>query len=373
MKWFLSVIVLLLFFVTQVAGCSDFLLITDNPDVVLSGRTLDWFEKEGVGGSFMVEVRDQQWESLSSIHPINPGISWKNRYGFVGIESSFPQASGFPESKMPQYVEALNEEGLSAGFLTFVESEYPKSTKRSEKALLYMDLVSYLAGNFRSVSEVKQGLQEVEIWCPPELSGTDPTHLIVHDADGKTLIAEWVRNETGQTVMNIYDGPDVDNRGGVLTNDPSYPDQVNNLASYENATPENLFAGLPGGPAPEDRFVRLTKLNQFNILPKSDTDTLHNYVMQTFHLLHAVDVIIGEDPVLVSDNGNSTKVQIYTVFSLVRDHINRVYYVTSYKNQNIGMIDLKKLDFISESYEKTSDQNPYPEEPYDFTLSFIKE
>jgi len=219
---------------------------------------------------------------------------------------------------------------------------------------------------------VKQGLEEVEIWCPTELSGADPTHLIVHDVNGKTLIAEWVRNKTGQTVMNIYDGPDVDNRGGVLTNDPSYPDQVKNLASYENTTPENLFDGLPGGPAPRDRFVRLTKLNQYNILPKSDIDTLHNYVMQTFHLLHAVDVIIGEDPVLVFDNGNSTEVQIYTMFTLVRDHINRVYYVTSYKNQNIGMIDLKKLDFISGSYEKTSNQNPYPEGPYDFTPSFTR-
>jgi len=378
MKILLSVLVLLSVLLTPVAGCSDFLLKTDNPEVILSGRTIDWFEKEGVKGSFMVEVRNQQWESISSINPVNPGFSWKNRYGFVGVESSFPQVSGFPESKKPQYVETLNEEGLSAAFLTLVESEYLVTTNRSEKSLLYLDLVSYLAGNFRTVHEVKQGLQEVEIWCPPELSGKDPLHLIVHDADGKTLIAEWVKNETGDIVMNIYDGPDVDTRGGVLTNDPSYPNQVSNLASYDNETPQNLFSGLPGGPAPADRFVRLTKLNQFNLPIKSGTDTIHNSVLQVFHLLNSVDVVTGEDPAAILESGAESneiffhEVQLFTQFSLVRDHKNRIYYVKTYMNQNIGKIDLKKLDFISGSYQKISDDSPYPEEPYDFTSSFTR-
>jgi len=101
---------LLFLVVTPVAGCSDFLLKTDSPGIVISGRTIDWFEKEGVKGSFMVEIRDQQWRSLASVYPRKDGIAWKNRYGFVGVESNYPQIAGFPESRMPQYVETLNEE-----------------------------------------------------------------------------------------------------------------------------------------------------------------------------------------------------------------------------------------------------------------------
>ena len=367
---FTLVFVLLFILTTPVAGCSDFLLKTDSPGNVISGRTIDWFEMEGVKGSFMVEIRDQQWVSLSSINPRKPGIAWKNRYGFVGVESNFPQVAGLPESSMPQYVETLNEEGLSAAFLTLMDSDYPATVIRPERALLYMDVVSYLAGNFQTVEEVKQGLHEVEIWCPPELAGKDPLHLIVHDAGGRTLIVEWVKNGTGETVMNTYDGPDVDSLGGVLTNDPTYPYQVENLASHANATPQNSFAGLPGGPSPADRFVRLTKLNQYNVPIGSGNDTNHTSMVQAFHLLNTVEVVNGEDPIVVLQNGTWNEVQFHTQFSLVRDHTNRVYYVKTLTNQNIGKIDLKKLDFVSGCYHKLSEESPYPDEAYDFTGSF---
>ncbi|HOB58904.1 MAG TPA: linear amide C-N hydrolase [Methanoregulaceae archaeon] len=364
--------ILLFMVMTPVAGCSDFLLKTDSPGIVISGRTIDWFEKEGVKGSFMVEIRDQQWRSLSSVHPQKDGISWKNRYGFVGVESNYPQIAGFPESRMPQYVETLNEEGLSAAYLTLMDSQYPATVTNPDKALLHMDVVSYVAGNFRTVEEVKNGLQEVEIWCPPELAGKDPLHLVVHDAAGRTLIVEWVKNETGGTVMNTYDGPDVDRRGGVLTNDPAYPYQLENLASYSNETPENSFAGLPGGPSPTDRFVRLTKLNQYNVPIKSGTDTNRTSMVQAFHLLNTVAVVNGADPIVVLQDGTWSEVQFYTQFSLVRDHTNRVYYVKTLTNQNIGMIDLKKLDFVSGHYRKLSEESPYPDKAYDFTGSFSR-
>ncbi len=363
------VFVLLFILAPPVAGCSDFLLKTDSPGDVISGRTIDWFEMEGVKGSFMVEIRDQQWMSLSSLDPRKPGIAWENRYGFVGVESNFPQVAGLPESSMPQYVETLNEEGLSAAFLTLMDSDYPATVIRPDRAMLYMDVVSYLAGNFRTVEEVKHGLQGVEIWCPPELAGKDPLHLIVHDAGGRTLIVEWVKNGAGETVMNMYDGPDIDSRGGVLTNDPTYPYQVENLASYANATPQNSFAGLPGGPSPADRFVRLTKLNQYNVPIRSGNDTS---MVQAFHLLNAVEVVNGEDPIVILQNGTWNEVQFHTQFSLVRDHTNRVYYVKTLTNQNIGKIDLKKLDFASGSYHKLSEESPYPDEAYDFTGSFSR-
>ena len=74
-----ALIVILSLMVIPALGCSDFLLNTNDTGTVISGRTIDWFEKEGVKGSFMVEIRDQQWASVSSIMAEKPGLSWKNR------------------------------------------------------------------------------------------------------------------------------------------------------------------------------------------------------------------------------------------------------------------------------------------------------
>jgi choloylglycine hydrolase len=370
LRYILVLTVLLSFMIIPVLGCSDFLLNTSNPGEVISGRTIDWFEKEGVKGSFMVEIRGRQWTSISSIRPEQPGLSWKNRYGFVGIESSYPQVVGLPASARPQYVETLNEEGLSAAYLTLLGADYPPSVTNPEKALLYMDVVSWVAGNFRTVDEVKAGLREAGVWCPPELAGKDPLHLVVHDAQGKTLIVEWVKNETGVPVMNFYDGESVDGRGGVLTNDPPYPLQVDNLARYDNSTPENSFTGLPGGPSPQDRFVRLTKLNKANVPLDTRNDNPMAPIVQAFHLLNSVEVIHGEDPVQLLDGGETKTIQLFTQFSLVRDHAGKIYYVKTQANQNIGKIDLKKLDFAKGSYRKLSEASPYPDTAFDFTGSF---
>ena len=131
---------------------------------------------------------------------------------------------------------------------------YPATVIRPDKALLYMDVVSYLAGNFRTVEEVKKACRKSRSGAPRNWPERIPSTWSCMTLRGRTLIVEWVKNGTGETVMNMYDGPDVDSRGGILTNDPTYPYQVENLASHANETPQNSFAGLPGGPSPADRF-----------------------------------------------------------------------------------------------------------------------
>jgi hypothetical protein len=93
-------------------------------------------------------------------------------------------------------------------------------------------------------------------------------------------------------------------------------------------------------------------------------------MVQAFHLLNAVEVVNGEDPIVVLQNGTWSEVQFHTQFSLVRDHTNRIYYLKTLTNQNIGKIDLKKLDFASGCYHKLSEESPYPDEAYDFSGSF---
>lgn len=124
--------------------------------------------------------------------------------------------------------------------------------------------------------------------------------------------------------------------------------------------------------SPADRFVRLTKLNQYNVPIGPGDDMNRTSVVQAFHLLNTVEVVNGADPIVVPQNGTLSEMQFHTQFSLVRDHANRVYYVKTLTNQNIGMIDLKRLDFVSGRYRRLSEESPYPDGAYDFTGTFDK-
>ncbi len=106
------------------------------------------------------------------------------------------------------------------------------------------------------------------------------------------MIVEWVKGENNIAVMNVYDGEDVDSHYGVMTNSPPYPAQLKNLKNYKKCTPENDFEGLPGGVSMSDRFIRLSKLNEYNQnIPYEMGD-----ISQAFHLLNSVDVAFGTEP-----------------------------------------------------------------------------
>lgn len=86
-----------------------------------------------------------------------------------------------------------------------------------------------------------------------------PVHLSIRDASGISAVIEF---ENG--LVQIYE-----NAGNVLTNEPSYPDQLLNAKKYDNilpATTEGLLTGIPGGSDSKDRFARayiyLRSLNQ---------------------------------------------------------------------------------------------------------------
>jgi choloylglycine hydrolase len=164
------------------------------------------------------------------------------------------------------------------------------------------------------------------------------------------MIVEWGKNEAGEAVMNIYDGEMVDDINGVMTNDPVYPVQRENLARYNNSTVNNYFYGIPGSIYSGDRFVRLAIFNQNNAPIDVATDTEIGVVSQAFSLLHTVEVVSGLQWLAAPAEGESKTLPDYTLVVVVRDHGNKKYYFKTAENQNLGRIDLNTLDFVSGAY-----------------------
>lgn len=292
-----------------------------------------------------MEAKGQHHTSFSSLDPIEDGLSWNNTYGFVGVANFAGIMEEYNEGNL-YYLDVLNDAGLSASLLWLNEAQFPHNVSDPKKGLLYLDLPGWIGGTCKTVEEVKAGLSTVEIWSPEGLDSTYPLHLCVHDANKKSMIVEWVKDENNMTVMNIYDGDEVDGNSGVMTNSPEYPAQLANLEKYRDCTPENHFEGIPGGPSMPDRFVRLSKFNEYNRrIPYEMGD-----ISQAFHLLNAVDVAYGNEP-STFEVGNVATIpgEDYTYLTLVRDHTNRSYYFRSWRDQSIRKIDLSKLDLEKET------------------------
>jgi choloylglycine hydrolase len=186
--------------------CSN-LLLTGGPgsNIVTSARTMD-FEFD-LQSKFVLVPRNQSWHSDEPAGA-KPGVSWINRFGFVGvniIEMDHVFADG------------INEQGLSAALLWLHEANYP-AYPATGGGLSLNDVASYLLGQFATAEEAKYALQNLTIWAPPalELKNHVPTmHLMVMDAQGDSFVVEWTKGR-----QRIYDAISLKQYQTVLTNSP---------------------------------------------------------------------------------------------------------------------------------------------------------
>jgi len=174
----------------------------------------------------------------------------------------------------------------------------------------------------------------VEIWGYPIISVLAPLHMIVRDARGNSLIVEWIG---GQQL--IYDGPYVDDVG-VLTNDPSYPEQVSELANYSEITPENGLLGIPGDATYQSRFIRIAKMREFAHIKRGPFPL--DALQVAAHLINNADVVYGTNREHFGEQGS---IDDYSGPTLIRDHRNRVLYFKGHNNQSYRKIDLNHIQF----------------------------
>jgi choloylglycine hydrolase len=316
-------------------ACTAF-RVTASDGAVLYARTMEF----GVDmkSNLMIIPRGHKFTGVTASGKAE-GMEWTTKYASVGANSG----------NQPIYTDGMNEKGLAGGALYFPGfAEYAEvGPADSGAAMASWQLLAWILGNFATVDEVKAALPQVKvnkaIW--PDWGMTPPAHFIIHDAGGRSLVVEYVRG--GQ--LTIYDNP-----LGVLTNAPSFDWHMTNVRNYIglkafNQHPVEMsgvkftsigqgsgMLGLPGDGTPPSRFIQAVAYSQ-SMIPAKTADEAVKYA---FHTLNKFDISYGASRGV--DDGKT--VVEWTQFSAVSDLKNRRYYVRTFDNNQIYMVDLKEED-----------------------------
>ena len=329
---FITVILLTVCAFTQSLFCCTDFLISAQDETVVNGRSLEF--GTNLGGTLVVHPRGESRHSTSPDK--KKGLSWTSKYGYIGAVTT----------DQDFLTDGMNEKGLSFGGLWLLETAYQDIPKgQSHRALLLNDVGDWILGSFATVEEVKENLGKVLVWAEPipEIGGIPPLHLSLHDAEGKSLVVEFIQGK-----QKIYF-----NHVQVLTNSPTFPWHLTNLRNYINlralnAGPVNMegmvlgqtgqgsgLLGIPGDWTPPSRFVRIANFKSFATLPK---DALEGVTLAA-HLLNTVDIPYGD----IVENKEKKSID-YTQWVVIKDLTHRIFYYRTYEDLNIQYIDINKVN-----------------------------
>ena len=234
------------------------------------------------------------------------------------------------------YFDAVSSRGLAGAALNFAGfAHYGKAVRGKINIPSHRVLTRVLAG-CSTVKEASRLLREINIThedFSAELKAT-PLHFAFADKHG-SIVAE--QTEQG---MQVYDNP-VD----VLTNAPTFPQQLLNLSNYMQISasqPQNNMCssvqlsqycrglggfGLPGDNSSQSRFVRGVFTLKNALAGENDRERL----AQFFHIAGAVSQVKGCNRL---DNGE----QVYTVYTSCYDLEGGICYYTTYDDPSIRQV-----------------------------------
>jgi choloylglycine hydrolase len=209
------------------AACS--MILWDNALNTYVGRGEDW--PDDAPTDLWVLPRGQKRGGLTEVNP----YEWRSRYGSVVVVMNGQQS-----------MSGLNEAGLAAHVLwlsgTGVAPRDPEVPGMSMSAWM-----QWYVDSFATVEEAVTATRSLPFqlrMAMNDIGTRSEFHIAVEDKDGDSAIFEMIGGE-----MQIYH----DRRYVVMTNEPSYDKQLQQLAQYVG------FGGdrpLPGGSDPSDRLVR---------------------------------------------------------------------------------------------------------------------
>jgi choloylglycine hydrolase len=221
--------------------------------------------------------------------------------------------------------EGVNEKGLSAHALYLaVEAAFGERDPNRE-AIGIMQWVQYYLDNFATVAEAVEAQKSATFQIEPLiLPNGYPTlvHVSLSDKTGDSAVIEFINGKP-----QIYH----DRRFTVMTNEPTYDKQIENLKQYRT------FGGdkpLPGERTPSDRFVRAAYYASGLPKPASQKEA----AAYMFSVIRNVSVPFGlGDP----DRPNVAS----TIFRTVQDLTGQRYYFESTYAPNVVWVDYGKIDF----------------------------
>lgn len=243
--------------------CTSVSVISEDGTHVM-GRTMDWYD---LYVKPMYIPREYQWKSAFD------NKKYTNKYAIVG--------GGFQDNNYIDLSDGVNECGLMAQKLTFSNGAQLVDDKHDDKIQLEAyEFVTYILGNFSSVTEVEENIEKIELMSNVinnTKHGGSELHFSLSDESGRNIIVE-----PSQHPMRIIDNP-----LGVVTNMPKFERQLAKLENYMEFTDEfkensikygkfHVTTGKlggkktpPGSYSPSQRFIRASYLKELVDKPKT--------------------------------------------------------------------------------------------------------
>lgn len=273
-------------------------------------------------------------------YPVNfrkCGVKFKH-YAIIGM--------GMVKDNYPLYADAVNEYGLCMAALKFSDNAYYPLSEKDYSVSPY-ELILWVLCSCKNIIEAKNLMLNTNIEGFPFSDSIPLTPLHWHIADkiGSIVVEMTVEG------IKIYDNP-----VGVLTNDPDFPFQLNNLRRFVNISPDfptektignfvmkpfgNGFGaiGLSGDFSSPSRFVRTSFLKGNLVCGDNEIDCISS----VFHILENVSLPAGS--VKTSDG----KYNITSYASCI-DADNKVYYYRTYNNSRLNAVKLDEENSCGET------------------------
>lgn len=248
----------------------------------------------------------------------------------------------------PLYAEAVNEKGLGmAGLLFDGNAFYPDTLDSSKSNVSPFEIIPWIVGKCSTVDEAKKLLSATHITDIPFSEELPLTPLHWHIADrNSSIVVESVKDG-----LKIYDNP-----VGVMTNNPQFCSQLENLGNYLNLTvdtPKSVFTekagispfsnglgsvGLPGDYSSSSRFVRAAYLKLNSVCGENEQES----ISQFFHILNSVFVPDGCVR-LPKDDYN------VTTYSSCINADKGIFYYNTYYNNQITAVDMRRENLDGEN------------------------
>lgn len=294
-------------------------LYTSESGIVMTGRSMDWMED--MHSNMWVFPRGIKRDGAAG----EESIRWISKYGSLIV-------SGYDVGT----ADGLNEKGLAANVLYLAESSYEESG--NHKPLLSISLwAQYALDLFASVSEAVDALRKEPFrLIAPVLPNGSPAqlHLSLSDSSGDSAIFEYLDGK-----LVIHHGK----KYTVMTNSPSYDQQLALNTYWEEIGGLNF---LPGTSRAADRFARTYFF--LNALPKTVDPHYITAVPGKEFTYQAVAGVLGVIRNVSVPLGISTPDQpniASTLWRVIADQTNKVYYFDSATTPNTFWIPLADLNF----------------------------
>lgn len=327
-------IIAVFFIATSIAWSCTGIQLKAADGTFINGRTVEFGISLDISGMFL----PRNYDFKGTLPDGSAGLPYRSKYAAIGAITF----------GAPAIVDGVNEKGLSVGMFYFPGyAGYTTVTPDNKgKALSPIEFPNWILTQFATVDEVKQNVQSVVIvpTTPKGWPVLPPFHYVVYDKSGNSIVIEPLNGK-----LVVYNNP-----LGVMTNSPTFDWHMTNLSNYINLTTQNSppvdvegvqlqefgsgsgMHGLPGDFTPPSRFVRAAIFSS-SAIPSANSEAA---VMQMFHILNQFDIPVGS----VRSMDGKTIIPEYTLATCVKDPNTLRYYMRTFENQGIALLDLNELD-----------------------------